>query len=558
MKKFSILLLALTAAIVAFAAPVLTYNGVQLPWNDNFTRTQCGTLDISKTIIEVSGIACSRVTPGYIWMQSDEIQNKIIATDEHGAQTFLTVNFSKTIRWDWEDLSGGVYNGKNYLFIGAFGDNNDTDGEYNIIFFEEHAIDPANPSITIAPNAIKYQYPDGKNHNTEALMYDNVENMIYIITKVYYDICKVYKLPFRTDYGSTMQTLTYVCDLGLKADLGEGTNPDHGFHLVTAADISPDGKYVLIKNQNNTTSQYSWILYWERQDGESIAQTIQRQPQPLKCYEVEWQGEAICWLDDDTFYTTSDADDGNPPIYKYTRKPAPTPMIQKSFTIDGNLEDWADLTGLYHAEVGSGATYDKLYEMRCYASPTDLYFYLEFDADATQVTPIDVMLNLDDDSSTGHDSWLWGSSGVDCLVEAEDIANMSDAGIFSFSTTAAPGDWSWTDTGAEDGILACSPVTLANSHKAIEGKIVLSKLPVIPTELIKIGAVVYDAPWEHDTGLLPNGSMLEVPIYKQPTGIETVETQPSSLESKKVLIDGRIVIIRGDKMYTPDGKMIKN
>ena len=66
---------------------------------------------------------------------------------------------------------------------------------------------------------------------------------------------------------------------------------------------------------------YCWVLYWVRQDGESVADAIKRQPQPIRAYNTyEWQGEAICWLDDDTFYTTSDADDGNPPIYKFTRK----------------------------------------------------------------------------------------------------------------------------------------------------------------------------------------------------------------------------------------------
>ena len=66
---------------------------------------------------------------------------------------------------------------------------------------------------------------------------------------------------------------------------------------------------------------YCWVLYWVRQDGESVADAVKRQPQPIKAYNTyEWQGEAICWLDDDTFYTTSDADDGNPPIYKFTRK----------------------------------------------------------------------------------------------------------------------------------------------------------------------------------------------------------------------------------------------
>ena len=69
---------------------------------------------------------------------------------------------------------------------------------------------------------------------------------------------------------------------------------------------------------------YSWILLFTRGEGESVAETLQRErhPEPLKCYNYEWQGEAICWLNNYTFYTTSDADDGNPPIYIY-RKPYP-------------------------------------------------------------------------------------------------------------------------------------------------------------------------------------------------------------------------------------------
>ena len=322
-NRYRLFLFGLLLSVVACnAAPRLVYNGDTLEWNNNWTKKQCGTLDIHENIIEVSGIACSRVTPGYIWMQSDETTRYIIATTEAGDKRACKVNMTKSIRWDWEDMSGGVYEGTNYLFIGAFGDNDETDGEYSVVWFEEPAIDPENaPEVTVTPNRIKYVYPDGKKHNNEALMYDNVEQMIYIITKVYYDVCQVFSLPFRTDYGDEEQTLTYVCDLGVKSDLGSGSKPYKGFHLVTAADISPDGKYILIKNHNNIVATYCWVLYWEREDGESVADAIKRQPQPIRAYNTyEWQGEAICWLDDDHFYTTSDADDGNPPIYKFTRK----------------------------------------------------------------------------------------------------------------------------------------------------------------------------------------------------------------------------------------------
>ena len=325
MRRFIIASLLVIGTAACTAAPPLVYFGDTLEWNKEWMRTQCGTLDIKANIKEVSGIACSRVTPGYIWMQSDDYESYIIATDEKGEKRHFTVRFDKSIRGDWEDMSGGVYEGKNYLFIGAFGDNGESWGDYSIVYIEEPAIDLANPSITMTPNRIKFVYPDGKKHNCEALMYDNREQMIYIITKVYYNVCQVFSLPFRLDYGDEEQTLTYICDLGVRSDLGESSKnqPYKGFHLVTGADISPDGKYILIKNHNNIVASYSWILLFKREDGESVAETLKRErhPGPLRCYTYEWQGEAICWLDSTLFYTTSDADDGNPPIYKYTKRP---------------------------------------------------------------------------------------------------------------------------------------------------------------------------------------------------------------------------------------------
>lgn len=328
MKKGLLLVLLFIGAMACNGAQKLVYFGDTLEWNTEWTKKKCGDADTAK-IIEVSGIACSRVTPGYIWMQSDETEKYIIATDETGGNLACKLNMSKTIGWDWEDMSGGVYEGTNYLFIGSFGDNDEKRKDYRIIWFEEPAIDPVNmPEQTVTPNFIRYKYPDGKSHNNEALMYDNLTNTIYIITKVYYNVCQVFKMPFRLDYNtSDTVTVEYVCDLGLQTDIGYGPFEGkqlryRGFHLVTAADISPDGKYILIKNHNNIVAAFSWVLLWERLDGESVAETLQREhhPGPLKCYSYEWQGEAICWLDSTTFYTTSDADDGNPPIFKYTKK----------------------------------------------------------------------------------------------------------------------------------------------------------------------------------------------------------------------------------------------
>ena len=325
MKKVLFILAALCLVPLSlFALHPLIYFGDTLAWNNDWVKRQCGTLITASTLPEISGIACSRVTPGYIWMQSDDYRN-VIAADEKGDERYLKISFTGLpSRWDWEDMCGGVYNDTNYLFVGAFGDNNESEGNYYIIYFQEPEIVPSVTTQTIKASYIHFQYPEGKKHNCEAMMYDNREQMLYVITKVYYDVCQVFKMPFRLDYNpADTITMEYVCDLGVKSDLGSGSKPDKGFHLVTAADISPDSKYILIKNQNNTNSSYCWVLLWERLEGESVAETLirERHPQPLRCYNVaEWQGEAICWLDSTTFYTTSDEDEGDPPIYKYTRK----------------------------------------------------------------------------------------------------------------------------------------------------------------------------------------------------------------------------------------------
>ena len=308
-----------------FAAniPIFIYNGDTLELTEEFIRKQCGDVKTSELLPEISGISCSRETPGFMWMQSDDYRN-VVASDYRGQKCYMKISFSNLPdRWDWEDMCGGIYNGTNYLFVGVFGDNDEDEGNYYIIFFEEPKItnNGTTEKKTIKASYIHYQYPEGKNHNAEAIMYDNISQTLYVITKVYYDVCRVYSLPMSLDYGTEMQTLTEVCALGVKSDLGEGSRPSHGFHLVTGADISPDGSRILIKNHNNTLTSMTTTLIWDREGEEDISETLKRQPKQVKAYELEWQGEAICWLDNYTFYTTSDSE-GNPPIYKYISKNA--------------------------------------------------------------------------------------------------------------------------------------------------------------------------------------------------------------------------------------------
>ena len=306
--KRSICIALLSALIFAAAHSAgINYNGSSLTLNNEFTRSECGTA-YKSVMKEVSGFACSRRTAGYLWTHGDENtgSNKKIVAIKPSGDLQMTVNITGDPgRDDWEDIATGTFNGTNYVFIGAFGDNNlEYKDSYYIYYFEEPAI--TSGTISVSVKYIRFGYPNNQAHNTETLMYDNIEQVFYIADKVDGAVCTLYSLPFSTGYGSATQKLTEVCQLG------NGSK----FNYLTGGDISPDGRWMIIKNKK-------YALLWERQGNESLATTAQREPQQIDAYEEEKQGEAIAWLDATTFYTTSDQKK-DVPIYKYVR-PTPQP-----------------------------------------------------------------------------------------------------------------------------------------------------------------------------------------------------------------------------------------
>jgi len=309
----------LMMATAAWADSPINYDGTTLTWNNDFTRTECGTM-YKNVMKETSGLACSRTTPGYLWAHSDENADsgkKIVAILPNGTLMMTLAISGDPERDDWEDIATGVYDGQNYIFIGAFGDNDLAyKDQYYIYYCPEPTITSDTKSATVS--YIRFGYPDNKAHNTETLMYDNLEQMIYIVDKVDDGICHLYKLPFRTDYGTDLQRLTEVCALG------NGLK----FNKCSGGDISPDGRWMAIKSKK-------YVLLWERQGTESLSATALRRPQQVAAYQQEDQGESLAWLDATTFYTTSDQKKDTP-IYQYVRQLIdPESTEQVTTTIEG-------------------------------------------------------------------------------------------------------------------------------------------------------------------------------------------------------------------------------
>ncbi len=298
MKIRLLFILLFSVSFLSVQAQVIYDEEGRLEWDETWKRTRVGTADPSE-LSEVSGLACSRVTPGYLWAQGDD-SYKVRALKPDGTYV-STIRLGKKYR-DWEDICCGMYNDTSYVFVGIFGDNGrNYKNDYYIYYFKEPEI--VEGDIEVDVDTIHFGYPDGEAHNAETLMYDNVEQMLYIVDKYGPTDAMgvIYSLPFRKDYEG-MQVLTEWTKLG----------SGQYFMNPTGGDITPDGKQIIVKNE-------AFMLIWNREEGESVADAMARRPKQVKAYKKESQGEAIAWLDSTTFYTTSDSG-VNEPIYMYTKQ----------------------------------------------------------------------------------------------------------------------------------------------------------------------------------------------------------------------------------------------
>ncbi len=173
---------------------------------------------------EISGIADSKVNPGYLWGQEDSGNPPQLYLISHDGTVSKKIYIKGVTNRDWEDmaLSGGD------IYIAETGDNGQVYADYSFYKFPE----PLATTDTVK-NAehIRFKYADGS-HDAEAFLIDPVSKDIYIITKRD-NPSKVFKLTYPYSLTS-MNTATEVATL-----------PYSG---VVSASISADGKEIISKN----------------------------------------------------------------------------------------------------------------------------------------------------------------------------------------------------------------------------------------------------------------------------------------------------------------------
>jgi hypothetical protein len=253
------------------------------------------TVDVSK-VKEASGIADSKVNPGYMWVEQDSGNPPDLFLVKHDGTILKTVHLDGINNRDWEDIcvSAGPQNGKSYVYVAETGDNNLIHTESVFYRF----VEPASSVDTVKQiDKISFQYPDGS-HDAEAFLVDPATKDIYIITKQD-NPSKLFKLTY--PYSTTSVNM---------AELAGALT----YNFVVSAAWSADGKGIVVKT-------YGGINYYPAKTGESIVQVLKKSFITLP-YQTEPQGEAITFAADNSgYYTLSEKSlSSSVNLYFYKRK----------------------------------------------------------------------------------------------------------------------------------------------------------------------------------------------------------------------------------------------
>lgn len=251
---------------------------------------------MATAVNEASGIADSKINPGYLWVQEDSGNPPQLFLVDHAAATVKKIFIKGASNIDWEDLAlaDGPDAAKKYIYIGEIGDNDAVHTVSAFYRFEE----PVAATDTVrAFDLIRFSYDDGP-RDAEAFIIDNITKDIYIITKREAS-SRLYKIgyPYST---ATVNTAVFLQSL-----------PYNG---VVSAAVSNDGKGIIVKT-------YPALYYYSRSSGETIAQSLQKTYTTL-AYQLEPQGEAVTFaLDNSGFYTLSEKGLGGAQfLYFYQKK----------------------------------------------------------------------------------------------------------------------------------------------------------------------------------------------------------------------------------------------
>lgn len=240
-------------------------------------------------LFEASGLASGISNPKLLYTLNDSGGLPTIYAIDHAGNIFGKIHLPGLKNRDWEDIATGTdpTSGKPCVYVGEIGDNA---ARYPSIFvyrFAEPVLQDTLVTVT-AVDSLEITFEDGP-RDCEALFVDPRSGDICLISKREEKVgVYLVRYPQATD---TVNIARKVAELP--------------YMWVTAADISPNGKHILVKT-------YTSINRYKRGRGESLAQAF-RKPFKAMPYQLEPQGEAVAWdRQGKGYFTLSERQDETP------------------------------------------------------------------------------------------------------------------------------------------------------------------------------------------------------------------------------------------------------
>lgn len=232
----------------------------------------------NQAIVELSGLACSRLNDKVLWAINDGgNQPLLFAVGDDGAD-LGSVSIIGARNRDWEDVASFMLGAAAYLLIADVGDNFGHHESSTIYIIEEPIITGSRLENNITAKIavqIRFTFEDGP-RDCEAVAVDSENRKILLLTKRTLPVV-LYELPLELSEKESTK-------------IARRKNAVHGISMPSAMDTSPQGN-------SATVLTYSRAYLFVRRTGENWPTAFSRAPRILR-FPALLQQEAVCFSKD--------------------------------------------------------------------------------------------------------------------------------------------------------------------------------------------------------------------------------------------------------------------